>query len=72
MTGLTPEQEIRARALECAVTLLDLNAPDALDIAATMFAPYIESGALPETIAPLLPETKPGSLPVPRTPKLVT
>lgn len=49
MTGLTPTQEIRARALDAAVTLMELSAAEAIDIAATMFVPYIETGVLPET-----------------------
>jgi len=48
MTHLTQEQEIRARALDAAVTLIDMTASEAIDIAATMFAAYIETGALPE------------------------
>ena len=52
MTHLTLEQEIRARALDAAVTLIDMTASEAIDIAATMFVAYIETGAMPEAPKP--------------------
>jgi hypothetical protein len=47
MTGLTPEQEIRARALDAAVTLIDIGEVDAVRIAETVFAPYIRDAIVP-------------------------
>jgi hypothetical protein len=48
MSGLTSEQEIRARALDAAVTLIDIGENDAVRIADSLFVPYIRDGVVPQ------------------------
>ena len=47
MSSLTPEQELRARALDAAVTLIDIGEHDAVRVADALFVPYIKDGIVP-------------------------